>query len=597
MSAPNPSNRPLPPLPLGEGRGEGKPRAQNVGPNSTMNPLLPLPLGEGRGEGKPQAPNLGPNTTTPPPRPHPTAIKGGHRSSLSSTALLLALALTLTPLATQAADLRIGTQNTPTLDPHFLLLDSNSAYNQPIYGALTDMDERGRLTPDLATTWTSDGGNTWRFNLRQNVTFPDGTTFTADDVVYSLKRVPNVPNNPSPYTSQVLGVTDIRALDPNTVEITTAGFLPLLPAQLAKLAIVSKKTTERSATEDFNQGRAAIGTGPYRVTQVEGKDRVLLERFPQYWGRKPEWDHVEFRVLPNDSSRSAALLAGDVDLIEFVPLQDAARLAATPGIVVHSGDSARVMFLGLNVDPRLDMIDGKNLLLDPKIRQAISLAINREGIVRSTLVGYGRVATQLGVPGMNGYLDDLKPDPFAPDDARRLLAEAGFPNGFATSLICPNGRYVADAKVCQALGQMLARIGIKASVEALPAAIFFGKIRTGNNPAPLFLSAWSNVMGDAGYTLNNIFHSIDPTRKMGGINRTSYTDPLTDHDIDAALTESDPARRLTLLKSANRRAAEARIILPIFTAPVVLASKATLTYDVGDSGSSEMTSAMRTHAK
>ena len=249
------------------------------------------------------------------------------------------------------------------------------------------------------------------------------------------------------------------------------------------------------------------------------------------------------------------------------------------------------------MDPKLDMVNGKNVLLDPKVRQAISLAINREGIVRSTLVGYGRVATQLGVPGMNGYLDDMKADPFAPDEARKLLAEAGFPNGFSTSLVCPNGRYVADAKVCQALGQMLARIGIKASVDALPAAVFFSKVRTGANPVPLFLSAWSNVMGDAGYTLNNIFHSIEPARKMGGTNRTAYSDAVTDQEIDAALTESDPARRLGLLKSADRRVAESRVVLPLFTAPVVLASRADITYDVGDSGSSEMTSAMRTHLK
>ena len=516
--------------------------------------------------------------------------------SLHHYCRVVAAALALA-MPAHAADLRIGTQNVPTLDPHFLLLDSNIAYNQHIYGALVDVDERGRLVPDLATSWTSDGGNTWRFALRHGVTFHDGTPFTADDVVYSLMRVPNVPNNPSPYTSQVLGITDARRVDDNTVDVVTAGFLPLLPAQLAKLSMVSKRVAERSATEDFNQGRAAIGTGPYRVVEVQGKERILLERFPQYQGKTPEWDRVEFRVLPNDSARSAALLSGDVDLIEFVPLQDAARLASTPGIVVHSGDSARVMFLGVNMDPKLDVAGGRNVMLDPKVRQAISLAVNREGIVRSTLVGYGRVATQLGVPGMNGYLDDLKPDPFVPDEARKLLAEAGFPNGFSTSLVCPNGRYVADAKVCQALGQMLARIGIKASVEALPAAVFFPKVRTGANPVPLFLSAWSNVMGDAGYTLNNIFHSIDPARKMGGTNRTSYSDALTDQEIDAALTESDPARRLALMKSAGRRIAAARVVLPLFTAPVVLASKAGIAYDVGDSGSSEMTSAMRTHAK
>ena len=507
------------------------------------------------------------------------------------------LALLLAAPAAQAADLRIGTQNVPTLDPHFLLLDSNIAYNQHIYGALTDTDEHGRTVPDLAESWAPEGPNAWRFHLRPGVTFHDGTPFTADDVVFSLNRVPNVPNNPSPYSGQLLGVTSIQRVDDLTVDIVTAGFLPLLPAQIAKLAILSRHASEGHGTEDFNAGRTAIGTGPYRVVEVQGKERVILQRFDAYWGHKPEWDRVEFRILPNDSARTAALLAGDVDLIEFVPLQDFARLAATPGIAVHSGDSARVMYMGLNVDPKPGPPDGRNPMLDPRVRRAVSVAVNRDAIVRSILLGHGRVATQVGVPGMLGYLDDAQPDPFQPNEARRLLAEAGYPDGFATSLLCPNGRYIADAQICQALGQMLARVGIRATVEALPASVFFSRVRTGANPAPLFLTAWSNVMGDAGYTLNNLFHTTDPARKMGATNRSGWSDPTLDSTIDAALNEPDPARRLSLLRDADRRALDARVLLPLITAPVLLASRAGIRYDVGDSGSSEMTSAMRAHPK
>jgi len=509
----------------------------------------------------------------------------------------VATLLTLYVVPALAADLKIGTQNTPTLDPHFLLQDSNIAYNQHIYGALLDTDEHGKMVPDLAESWEPQGGNAWRFHLRRGVTFHDGSPFTADDVVFSLERVPRVPNNPSSYVGQLLGVVAVRKVDDLTVDIETTGFQPMLPAQIAKLGIVARHVAEHAGTEDFNTGRAAVGTGPYRVTSVQGKDRVFLERFDKYWGRKPEWEHVEFRVLPNDSARSAALLSGDVDLIEFVPLQDAERLAATPGIVVHSGDSARVMYLGLNVDPQLDAGGGRNPLTELKVRQAISVALNRDGLVRSTLVGHGRVATQLGVPGMNGYLEDAKADPYAPEDARRLLAEAGYPNGFATSLVCTNGRYVADAKVCQALGQMLARVGVRASVEAIPAAVFFSKVRTGANPVPLFLTAWSNVMGDAGYTLNNIVHSLDRERKMGSTNRSGWSSPATDATIEAALTEQDAAKRLDMLRSAGRDALAAKAVLPLFSAPVILASKATIRYDVGDSGASEMTSAMRAHPR
>ena len=507
------------------------------------------------------------------------------------------LAVATAPLAALAADLRMGMQNIPTLDPHFLLQDSNIAYNQHIYGALTDTDEHGKLIPDLATAWTSDGKNTWRFSLRNGVTFHDGTPFTADDVVFSFNRVPNLPNNPSSYAGQLLGVAEVRKVDDLTVDIVTGGFLPLLPAQIAKLAIVSRLAVAGKTTEDLNQGRAAIGTGPYRVVQVLGKERVMLQRFDGYWGQKPDWEHVEFRILPGEAARTAALLSGDVDIIEFVPLQDAAKLAATPGMVVHSGNSARVMYLGVNVSPKLEVAGGKSPMLDERVRRAISLAANRDALVRNLLDGYGRVATQVGVPGMLGYLDDVKADPFQPDTARRLLAEAGYPNGFATSLVCPSGRYVADAQTCQALGQMLARVGIKVSVETLPASVFFGRVQAGNNPAPLFLTAWSNVMGDAGYTLNNLFHSIDRETKLGTTNRSGYSDPVTDQLIDAALHEPDPARRLAFLRDADRRSLEARVLIPLFTAPVLLASKVGIDYSVGDSGSSEMTSAMRTHAR
>lgn len=500
-----------------------------------------------------------------------------------------------------AAELRVGTQNIPVLDPHFMLQDSNIAYNQHIFGALLDTDQRGAMKPDLAERWEAVGdaasGWAWRFHLRRGVVFHDGSPFTADDVVFSLQRVPAVPNNPAPYSGQLLGVTGVKKVDEFTVDVLTDGYLPLLPPQIAKLGIVSRRAAEGRGTEEFNAGRIAVGTGPYKVAGVQGRERLHLERFEGYWGPKPDWEKVEFRVLPNDATRVAALLAGDVDLIEFVPLGDAAKLGATPGITVHSGNSARVTYLGLNLDPRPSPADGKNPLTEPKVRQAISLAINRDGIVRSTLQGFGRVATQVGVPGMTGYLDELKADALDMAAAKRLLAEAGYPEGFATSLLCTNGRYIADAQVCQALGQMLARVGVRTAVEAVPASVFFSRVKVGNNPAPLFLGAWSNVMGDAGYTLNNLYHSVDTARKMGSVNRSGLADAALDREIDAALTEHDPARRLELLRSAERRATDSRVLLPIFTAPVVLASRNTITYDVGDSGSSEMTSAMRAHPR
>lgn len=503
--------------------------------------------------------------------------------------------------APQAAELRIGSPGTPNLDPHFLLLDTSIAYNQHIYGALTDIDQHGKLHADLAESWQSDGGTVWRLKLRQGVTFHDGRPFTADDVIFSLRRVPNVPNNPAPYTSYLLGITEVKKIDDHTVDLVTTQHHPVLLYQIAKLMIVSRQAAENATSDDFNTGRVAIGTGPYRFTSYTGRDTLVLSPFAGYWGTKPEWDRVTFKVMSNDASRVAALLAGDVDLIEAVPTRDAAMLAARPGIAVHNGSSTRVMFVGVNQTDKSGQQagpgDARNPLTDARVRRAMSYALNREAMNRSLLNSYGRVASQIGVPGIVGNVDDAQPDPFDVDAAKVLLAEAGYPDGFATTLTCTNNRYVADAQVCQAVGQMLARIGIRVDVQAIPANVYFGRIRPNNNPSPLFLGAWGNTMGDANYTLAAVFHTFDAARKLGASNRSGWSDAETDRFIEAAITEADPAKRVALLQSAGRRAIEARVLIPLLTAPVLYASRDDITYDSGTAGSSEMTSAMRVHLR
>jgi len=514
--------------------------------------------------------------------------------------LAVAAGLSSAPVL-HAEELRIGSPGTPNLDPHYLLLDTSIAYNQHIYGALTDIDQFGKLHADLAESWAPNGSNVWRFNLRRGVTFHDGTPFTADDVVFSLQRVPNVPNNPAPYTSYILGVTEVRKVDDYTVDLVTAEHHPMLPNQIAKLHIISKHAAENASTDDFNSGKAAIGTGPYRLVSYTGRDTLALAPFAGYWGTKAEWDRVTFKVMPNDAARVAALLAGDVDLIESVPIRDAATLSTRAGITVHKGSSTRVMFVGVNLTDKSGQQagpgDNRNPLLDPRVRKAMSLAMNREGMNQSLLNGFGRIASQIGVAGITGNVDDAQPDPFDLAAAKALMQEAGYPNGFATTLTCTNNRYVADAQVCQAVGQLLARIGIRVDVQAIPANVYFGRIRPGNNPSPLFLGAWSNTMGDANYTLAAVYHTRDTERKLGASNRAGWSDAETDRDIEAAITEADPAKRVALLQSAGRRAIDARVLIPLFLAPVLYASREGITYDSGTAGSSEMTAAMRAHLR
>lgn len=503
--------------------------------------------------------------------------------------------------AATAAELRIGMLATPTIDPHFLYLDSNIAYQRHLYGSLLQIDEESRLVPDLALSWSAEGDTVWRFNLRQGVTFHDGSAFTADDVVFSMRRVPAIPNNPAPYTTQLQGVTEVRKVDDHTVEFVTESFNPVLPSQIAQLAIVSRAAVEGRGTEDFATGRAAIGTGPYRFVAFTGRDRLVLEPFAAYQGPKPEWSRVTFRVIPSNTARSAALLAGDVDLIEFVPSGDAARLAATPGISVHAGSTSRVMFMGVNLTQASGQVAGpndpRNPLTDPRVREAMSLAMNRQGIVSNLLNGYGKVADQIAVPGMLGYVPDAPQDRYSVERARQLLREAGYADGFSTSLVCTNDRYVADDATCQAAGQMLARIGIRTAVEAIPSNVYFGRVRAGRNPAPLFLGAWGNSRGDMGYTLGAIYHSYGTQGGLGTSNRSGWSDADADREIRMALVERQPERREALLVSAGRRAVEGRSLIPLFTAPVLLASTDRVSYTPGHSGTSELTLAMKAHPR
>jgi peptide/nickel transport system substrate-binding protein len=310
---------------------------------------------------------------------------------------------------------------------------------------------------------------------------------------------------------------------------------------------------------------------------------------------------VTFRVIPSDTARSAALLAGDLDLIEFVPPRDAPRLAATRGISVHAGTSSHVMFLGVNLTPASGQIAGpndpRNPLTEPRVREAISVAMNRPGMIASLLNGYGNGADQIAVPGLLGHVPDAPQDRYSVERGRALLREAGYPDGFSTSLVCTNDRYVADEATCQAAAQMLARIGIRVAVEAIPSNVYFGRVRAGRNPAPLFLGAWGNSRGDMGYTLGAVFHSFSPGGALGASNRSGWSDAEADREIATALTERDAARRATLLTSATRRATEARVLIPLFTAPVLLASNDRVTYVPGHSGSSELTLAVKAHPR
>ncbi|HEY8250775.1 MAG TPA: ABC transporter substrate-binding protein, partial [Burkholderiales bacterium] len=292
--------------------------------------------------------------------------------------------------AAAAQDLRIGLASEPTaMDPHYHNLSPNNSLLSHIFESLVGQDERQRLTPDLAESWKAIDATTWEFKLRKNVRFHDGTPFTAEDVVATYKRVPNVPNSPSSMATFTKPIVETKIVDPHTLIFKTAAPHVLLPSDLASVYIVPKPIAEKATTDEFNSGKAAIGTGPYKFAEYIPNQRVVLKANYGYWGGEEPWDKVTFKILSNSAARVAALLSGDVQMIETVPTSDIAKLATDKNFALADKVSNRVIYVHLHqwndkTAPFVTAKDGKpldkNPFKDSRVRKALSMAINRDAI-------------------------------------------------------------------------------------------------------------------------------------------------------------------------------------------------------------------------
>ncbi len=391
------------------------------------------------------------------------------------TALVGAVAAALLAGSASAAELRVGLKLEPSsIDPHYHNLGPNNAFARHIFDRLVQTDEKQRLGPGLATSWKPITDTTWEFKLRRGVKFHDGSPFTADDVLFTFERAPNVEASPSSFALYVKG-KKLTKVDDYTVHITTERPYPLMPNDVSTINIISKKHGQGAKTGDYNSGKAAIGTGPFKFVEWAPGDRLVLEKNPDYWGEKPKFDRVIFKPIKSGPARVAALLAGDVEMIDLVPTADIERLKKEPNVVLSQGVSNRVIYLHLDHDrdnsPFVTGTGGKNPLKDLRVRKAISKAIDRKAIVAQVMEGIALPAGQLLPEGFFGVSPKLKPEPFDAAGAKKLLAEAGWGGGFGLTLHGPNDRYINDAKIAQAIGQMLTRICIKMKVETMPKSV------------------------------------------------------------------------------------------------------------------------------
>ncbi|MDB5946188.1 MAG: transporter substrate-binding protein, partial [Ramlibacter sp.] len=380
------------------------------------------------------------------------------KSNPVSAAMLVAL--TCLGTSAGAVTLRIGNQGDAlSMDPHSLSESLQISVNENVYEPLVTRGRDYKLAPALATDWKQTAPTVWRFNLRKGVLFHDGTPFTADDVIFSYERAKGDGSDMKSYVGQV---KEMRKVNDHQLDIVTKGPVPILPELFTHFDIMSKKWCEANqATKPVDRRKGienaasfrANGTGPYRLRERQPNVRTTYVRNGNYWGKiEGNVDEVIFNVIGNDATRVAALISGEIDVMEPVPVQDVDRLKAASNLKVLQGPELRVIFLGM--DQKRDEllfsnVKGKNPFKDKRVRQAFYQAIDDEAIKRTVMRGASTPLAEMLPPQVNGYAPDLaKRLPFDPEASRKLLAEAGYPNGFEVTMNCPNDRYVNDGAIC-----------------------------------------------------------------------------------------------------------------------------------------------------
>ena len=479
------------------------------------------------------------------------------KSHLVHSAVLCALSATAFVVSAQTV--RIANQGDAlSMDPHSLQETVQLSITSNVYEPLVGRNKDLSLAPALATSWTQVSPTVWRFELRKGVQFHDGTPFTADDVLFSLKRAGG---EGSDMKSNVNDIKEVRKINDFAIEIETKAPFPILPTQLSNTYIMSKKWCEdnqavlpvdrRKGIENAASFRTN-GTGPYRVRERQPNVRTTFTRSGNYWAKiDGNVSEVIFTPISNDSTRVAALLSGEIDVMEPVPVQDIERINAGANTKVLGAPELRTIFLGM--DQKRDellysSVKGKNPFKDKRVRQAFYQAIDIEGIKRTVMRGASSPTALMVGPGVSGFLPEQnKRLPFDVEASKKLMTDAGYPGGFEVTMNCPNDRYVNDARICQAVAANLSRIGVKINLAAETKGTYFPKIL--RRDTSFYLLGWTPATYDAHNALNAL--TACPDDKGAGLfNLGAYCNPKLDQLTRAIQSENDQSKRNALMKEA-----------------------------------------------
>ncbi len=487
-----------------------------------------------------------------------------------------------------AQTLRWAGQGDPqTLDPHSQNETLTNNVNSQVYERLTSRDPKLAIVPGLATEWKQTGPLTWRFKLRPGVKFHDGTPLTADDVVFSMQRAKEPTSQIAVYANAV-GVP--RRIDDLTVEFQLTAFDPIFLQHIDQLWIVSRKWCETHGVtrpldfknkEESFAATHANGTGPFMLVSRQAGIKTVLKRNPNWWGRfEGNVQEVVYTPIASDATRLAALVSGQVDLVNDPAPRDVARLRNTAGVKVIDGPENRLVFIGMD-QARDKLLYGKapgdrNPFKDARVRRALYQAIDIEALKTKLMSGQS-VPTGGLTPSSDASFDDSALQTRLPYDvasARKLLAEAGYADGFEVTLDCPNNRYINDEEICTALASMWAQLKVRVRVNAMPRALYFPKLE--KLDSSLFLYGWGGNITDAEVILTPVFRTRG-SKGVGDFNYGNFRNDKADALAAQSSVEQDAKKREQLIRGALAELREQVNVIPLHRQLIPWAARADVT--------------------
>lgn len=502
-------------------------------------------------------------------------------TSIKTTTALVCGALAVATAAS-AETFRWASNTDPqTMDPHAVNSAPVLSFMNNIYEGLVRRGKGMAIEPSLATSWEPlEGENGWRFTLREGVTFQDGAAFTAEDVLFSYQRASN---EAADVRSWFAPVTDVRVVDDFTIDFVTSAPNPLFPDSIANFMILDKgwaeandaalpaRDAENFATMNVN------GTGPFTLQSRDPGVRTVLVPHDGWWG-EAEHNVTEaiFTPIGNAATGLAALLSGEIDFIQPIPLQDVAQVEGRDGFKVLEGEETRVIMFGFGHEHDTllysEDVTGANPFQDARVRLAAAHALDIDSIDRVLFRGKIDAASQLVPAGISGYSEanSDRPD-YNPDRARELLAEAGYPDGFSFGLKCTNDRYINDEALCRAAASMFAAVGLDAELSTGPVRDYWPQLR--EDDFDMYLLGWSPGTFDMEHPIRFLMHTQDDEKKLGSWNFGNYSNARVDELLPLIQQEIDPAARQAMIDEVVAITQEEVAYIPLYTQPLIWAAK------------------------